>query len=111
MELPRRTRGDELLKHGELLAVRQRLRKIAGQHAVYQAWELFSDDPEDPNGADVAVTGEEFVLLSLLEVVLAIRAPGESVRSAYFRARDCGALNDVPGLMYKVGKPDGPAEE
>src|SRR5438874_10878782 len=32
MELPRRSRGDELLKAGEFLALRQRLRKIAPRH-------------------------------------------------------------------------------
>ena len=32
MELPRRERGDELLKPGELLGVRHRLRNIARQH-------------------------------------------------------------------------------
>src|SRR5271154_5491797 len=32
MELPRRTRGDELLKPGELSSLRSRLRKIAHQH-------------------------------------------------------------------------------
>src|SRR4051794_35740670 len=32
MELPRRDRGDELLRPGELLALRHRLRQIAPQH-------------------------------------------------------------------------------
>src|SRR5438105_14226947 len=32
MELPRRNRGDELLRPGELLALRQRLRKLAPRH-------------------------------------------------------------------------------
>src|SRR3954467_6269216 len=32
MELPRRNRGDELLKPGELLALRQRLRNISAKH-------------------------------------------------------------------------------
>src|SRR5437868_14083072 len=32
MELPRRTRGDELLKPGALLALRERLRKLAPRH-------------------------------------------------------------------------------
>ncbi len=32
MELPRRGRGDELLKPGELLALRKRLRAIAATH-------------------------------------------------------------------------------
>jgi hypothetical protein len=40
------------------------------------------------------VTGEEFVLLSLLEVILSFHARGESMRSAYFRARASGALDD-----------------
>jgi hypothetical protein len=32
MELPRRTRGDELLRPGELLKLRQRLRQLALKH-------------------------------------------------------------------------------
>src|SRR5438105_13379054 len=32
MELPRRPRGDELLKPGELLSIRRRLRRIAPKH-------------------------------------------------------------------------------
>src|SRR5678816_4705905 len=32
MELPRRTRGDELLRPGELIALRQRLRLVAPRH-------------------------------------------------------------------------------
>src|SRR5271170_4294015 len=32
MELPRRTRGDELLRPGELLKLRQRLRQLALRH-------------------------------------------------------------------------------
>src|SRR3954471_22627143 len=34
MELPRRNRGDELLRPGELTALRARLRKIAPAHDV-----------------------------------------------------------------------------
>ena len=82
-----------------------------GPHAIYKPHELFGTDPRDPAGADVVVTGEEFVLLSLLEVLLSERAPGESVRSAFFRARDSGALDGVPGLVYARGERDGVAEE
>ena len=78
-----------------------------GPHAVYQPYELFSADPADPTRPDVVVTGEEFVLLSLLEVLLSVRGEGESMRSAYYRARDAGALDDVPGLVYPVGGGDG----
>jgi radical SAM superfamily enzyme YgiQ (UPF0313 family) len=82
-----------------------------GPHAVYQPYQLFGTDPADPNGADVAVTGEEFVVLSLLEVLLSLRADGESMRSVFYRARDAGALDGIPGLMYARGRMDGPAEE
>jgi radical SAM superfamily enzyme YgiQ (UPF0313 family) len=82
-----------------------------GPHAVYQPYELFSTDPNDPNSTDVAVTGEEFVLLSLLETLLDMRGENESMRSVYYRARDMGALEEIPGLMYARGKKDGHAEE
>jgi radical SAM superfamily enzyme YgiQ (UPF0313 family) len=82
-----------------------------GPHAVYQPFELFSGDPAHPAGPDVAVTGEEYVLLSLLEVVLAFRSPGQSMRSAFAAARDTGALDSIAGLVYPRGGRDGVAEE
>jgi radical SAM superfamily enzyme YgiQ (UPF0313 family) len=82
-----------------------------GSHAVYEPGFLFNADPNQPGGADVAVTGEEFVLLSLLEVLLSIRARGEPMRSAFFRAKDSGALDEIPGLIYPRGERDGVAEE
>src|SRR5688572_6085831 len=72
-----------------------------GSHAVYEPFLLFQGDAAaDLNFPDVAVTGEEFVLLSLLEAVLAFHGEGESLRSAFVRARDAGALDDIPGLIY-----------
>jgi radical SAM superfamily enzyme YgiQ (UPF0313 family) len=82
-----------------------------GSHAVYEPHLFFSPDPNDPNSADVVVTGEEFVLLSLLEVLLSIRSPDEPMRSAFLRARDGGALDGIPGLVYARGERDGVAEE
>jgi len=82
-----------------------------GPKVIYEPWEVFSADPEDPWGADVAVTGEEFVLLSLLEVLLSVRGSNESMRSAFLRARDAGALDDVPGLVYARTDGRGLAEE
>jgi radical SAM superfamily enzyme YgiQ (UPF0313 family) len=82
-----------------------------GPHAVYQPGELFSGDPTDPNSPDVVVTGEEYVLMQLLETLLAMRAAGESMRSVYYRARDGGALEGIAGLMYARGSQDGVAEE
>jgi radical SAM superfamily enzyme YgiQ (UPF0313 family) len=82
-----------------------------GPKVIYEPWDVFSSDPNDPWGADVAVTGEEFVLLSLLEVLLSLRARGETLRAAFIRARDSGALEAVPGLVYARGERSGAAEE
>jgi radical SAM superfamily enzyme YgiQ (UPF0313 family) len=82
-----------------------------GSKAAHEAYDFFGTDPAAPDGADVVVIGEEFVLLSLLEVVLSFRAAGESMRSSFYRARDAGALDGVPGLMYARGGRDKPAEE
>ena len=84
---------------------------IGGSHAVYEPFKVFSANPDDPAGPDVVVTGEEFVLLSLLEGVLSIRGEGESMRSAFARARDTGVLDKIPGLVYPIGGRDGVAEE
>ncbi len=82
-----------------------------GPKAVYEPWDLFSADPNDPWGADLVVTGEEYVLLSLLEVLCTTRARNESLRKAFMRARNSGMLDDIPGLVYSVTDRRGAAEE
>ncbi len=83
-----------------------------GPRIIYEPWHVFGTDPEQPWGADVAVTGEEFVVLSLLEVLLSMRGEGESIRSTFLRARDCGALDEIPGLVYGLSsRREGVAEE
>ena len=84
---------------------------VGGAKGIYQPWDLFSADPQVPWGADVAVTGEEYVLLNLLEVLLSARARNEPLRSAFIRARDSGTLEGIPGLVYSRGDIDGVAEE
>lgn len=73
-----------------------------GPRAVYEPHRFFSQDPADRASADVVVTGEEFVLLSLLEAVLSVRGDGEPMRDAFARARDQGALDAIPGLVYAI---------
>ena len=82
-----------------------------GPKVVYEPWDVFGADPGDPWGADVAVTGEEFVLLSLLERLLAERGRDEAPRAAFLRARDSGLLDNIPGLVYARTGPTGAAEE
>ncbi|MDD4891993.1 MAG: radical SAM protein [Phycisphaerae bacterium] len=101
---------DRLIRDARRIpADRRPLIIVGGSKAIYSPWTLFEID--GAAGADVVVTGEEFVLLSLLEVVLSTRASGESMRSAFYRARDNGSLDGVPGLVYPRGPAGGPAEE
>src|SRR3954467_2065945 len=89
----------ELIRDARRIDPSQRPLIIAGgPHAVDEPDQLFSGDPNDPNSADIAITGEEFVLLSLLDVLLSMRGEGESMRSVFFRARDSGALDEISGL-------------
>jgi radical SAM superfamily enzyme YgiQ (UPF0313 family) len=93
-------------------AERRPLIIVGGPRVIYEPWRVFSPDPENPWGADVAVTGEEYVLLSLLETLFSMRAGGESMRSTFFRARDGGALDEIPGLVYSRSEtPNGPIQE
>ncbi|MCK4601975.1 MAG: radical SAM protein, partial [Phycisphaerae bacterium] len=82
-----------------------------GPKVIYEPWDVFSADPANPWGADVAVTGEEYVLLNLLEVLLSVRAGSESMRTTFLWARDSGLLDGIPGLVYAHGWRDGVAEE
>jgi radical SAM superfamily enzyme YgiQ (UPF0313 family) len=93
-----------LIRDAHLIDAGSRPLIIAGgPQARYQPGDLFSADPGDAASADVVVTGEEYVVLSLLEVLLAFRASRESMRSAFFRARDAGALDEIPGLVFGRG--------
>jgi hypothetical protein len=56
-----------------------------GPKTIYEPWDVFNADPAHRWGADVAVTGEEFVLLSLIALLLSVRAKGEPMRSAVQR--------------------------
>jgi len=104
---------DRLIREANKIEPSKRPLIVAGgPRIIYEPWLVFSDDKKNPWGADVAVTGEEFVFLSLLEVLLSMRGKGESLRSVFLRAKDRGALDGIPGLVYaKSAKPEGPPEE
>lgn len=71
-----------------------------GAKAAYEPWDFFGHGPDGRRGADVVVTGEEFVLLELLDRVLEYRSDQEPWRAAFEKARAAGALADIPGLVY-----------
>ncbi len=101
----------ELIRDAQRIELRYRPLIIAGGSLnLYQPYEVFRAGPHGLSGADVAVTGEEYVLLNLLEVLLSLRSAGESMRVAFDRARRSGALRAVPGLVYPEyhqGQPTG----
>ncbi len=104
--------GEKLIRDACRIDPAKRPLIIAGgPKVIYQPWDVFGTDPDDPWGADVAVTGESYVLLNLLEVLLGLRGHGESMRQVFFRARDEGALEGIPGLVYGLGSREGVAEE
>ena len=84
---------------------------VGGPKVIYEPWDVFGVDPQDPWGADVAVTGEEYVLLSLIEALLTVRAKNESLRGTFLRARDSGMLDAIPGLVYARSEVGDVAEE
>lgn len=85
---------------------------VGGPLTFYEPWIAFGNDPQSRNRADAACTGEEYILLQLLETLLSMRAEGESLRSVFGRARDCGALDEIPGLVYaRAASPLAPIDE
>jgi len=105
-------RGREMIRDACRIEPSQRpLVILGGPKAIYEPWDAFSADAGDPWAADVVVTGEEYVLLELLETVLSVRRDGEQLRAAFLRARDQGLLDGIPGLVYARGGADGVAEE
>ena len=79
-----------------------------GSKAIYEPWDYFGLSPDGSEGADVVVTGEEFVILELLERILDHKLPAESMREAFERVRAAGLLEDIPGLVYRPDAAEGP---
>jgi radical SAM superfamily enzyme YgiQ (UPF0313 family) len=72
-----------------------------GPKAVYQPYHYWKHPAlTGQTPPDVAVTGEAYVLLDLLNVLVQCRGKGETMRTAFERARREGALDGVPGLVY-----------
>ncbi len=67
-----------------------------GAKAIYESWDLFGLGPDGSQGADVVVTGEEFVLLELLDRILEFQAPSETLRQAFERVRREGRSKTSP---------------
>lgn len=89
----------QLLRDGLSMEASRPLLIVGGPKAIYQPWDYFGFDEHD-HSADVVCTGEEFVLLELLERLLASKHTNETMRQAFDRARSRGWLDDIPGLVF-----------
>jgi radical SAM superfamily enzyme YgiQ (UPF0313 family) len=79
-----------------------------GAKAIYEPWDFFGLGPNGDRSADVVVTGEEFVLLQLLDRLMESRASGEHLRKTFHRMRRSGLLDDIPGLVFREGDEKAP---
>ena len=97
-----------LIRDAWTLGAERPLILVGGSKAIFEPWDYFGLSADGSQGADVVVTGEEFVLLEFLDRVLEHKARGESMRRAYERVRASGLLDDVPGLVFRPDPPRGP---
>jgi radical SAM superfamily enzyme YgiQ (UPF0313 family) len=79
-----------------------------GAKAIYEPWDFFGFDPEHQYSADVACTGEEFVLIELLDRLMEYRAGDENLRKTFHRLRRSGLLDDIQGLVFREGDEKAP---
>jgi len=97
-----------LVEDGWALGDHRPLIIVGGPKACYEPFDYFGLGPNGQVGADVVVTGEEPVLLELLVALAEFGAGPQSMRAAFNRARDAGALRAIPGLVYaEDGRYDG----
>jgi hypothetical protein len=86
-------------QHDRVLGLRRRTRMLP---YVFADARMFPCGPRSIGEAapDIVVTGESYVLLDLLDAILDCRGRGETLRTAFERARREGALDSVPSLVY-----------
>ena len=72
---------------------------VGGPKAIYEPYDYWSMSARGI-APDVAVTGEAYVLLELLDSLLEQRGSSETMRHAFERARRQGSLEGIPGLVY-----------
>ena len=90
----------ELIRDAWSLGSDRPLILAGGPKAVYEPHDYFELGPDGDIHADAVVTGEELVLLELLDRVTAHRGRAETMLRAFQRCRDDGLLDDIPGLVF-----------
>lgn len=90
----------DLIRDALRMGANRPLILAGGPKAIYEPTDFFELGPTPGVGADCVVTGEVYVLLALLETMFANEGPPASARAAFEAARQAGALERVPGLVY-----------
>jgi radical SAM superfamily enzyme YgiQ (UPF0313 family) len=90
----------ELIRDAHTLGEERPLILAGGPKAIYEPTDFLELGPSPGIGADCVSTGEAFVLLDLLRVVVRNLGPGDCARDAFESARQNGDLDGVPGLVY-----------
>jgi radical SAM superfamily enzyme YgiQ (UPF0313 family) len=98
----------EMILDADKLGEARPLILAGGAKAIYEPWDFFGLGPEGKCDVDVAVTGEEFVILELLDRLTEARANGEHLRKTFHRLRRSGLLDDIPGLVFREGDESAP---
>jgi len=81
-----------------------------GPKAIYEPWDFFNFEQDGKTySADVVCTGEEFVLIQLLDRIMESRVGAEHPRKTFHRMRRSGLLDDIPGLVFQEGDERDPA--
>jgi radical SAM superfamily enzyme YgiQ (UPF0313 family) len=73
-----------------------------GPKAIYEPAHFLGIGPGAAIHADVAVTGEEYVLLELMQLICSHRGSHETMRAAFERVRGERLLDAIPGLAYRA---------
>lgn len=90
----------DLVRDAHRLGSDRPLILVGGPKAIYEPTDYFELGPDPGVGADCAVTGEAYVLLELLETLLAQPGAAASPLRAFEQARRDGTLHSIPGLVY-----------
>ncbi len=95
----------DLVREAHNLGENRPLVLAGGPKAIYEPTDFLELGDKPGIGADCVMTGEAYVLLDFLKTLAAHGLdqanpqPG-SARAAFNRARDCGDIDKVPGLVY-----------
>jgi radical SAM superfamily enzyme YgiQ (UPF0313 family) len=80
-----------------------------GAKAIYEPWDFFGFEVDGKQySADVVSTGEEFVMLQLLDRIMEHKVGGEHPRKTFHRLRRSGLLDDIQGVVFREGDEKAP---